>query len=67
VLSDEPEVPLPPDAVDDAPEPEPAAESAVEAVDCVVDEVSLLLSSPDEGSPPAWAAVPIATIDPASI
>ena len=44
---------VPPDAVDEDPALVVAAVSVAETFDCVVDEVSLLLSSPDVGSPPA--------------
>ena len=39
---------------------------AVEVV-CEVDDALVALSSSDAGKPPAWAAVPMATIGPASM
>ena len=39
---------------------------AVEVV-CEVDDALVALSSSDSGKPPAWAAVPMATIEPASM
>ena len=39
---------------------------AVEVV-CEVDDALVALSSSDAGKPPAWAAVPMATIEPASM